>query len=134
MNKTFDRTSIEGAARFFQNCVRNGDVDGALSCFDAEAVYIPTLGNVVKGTVAIRKGLEMLCGMKPNLQAKRSLALEAGDLASWVDEWTLQATLPDGTPLVMNGVSSDIMKRQPDGTWVYLVDNPYGAAALGGAE
>lgn len=127
----FDRTTIEGAARYFQNCVRNNDVEGALSCFDPEAVYVPTLGTVVKGTAEIRRGLETLCGMKPNLQAKRSMALGVGDLASWVDEWTLQATLPDGTPLDMNGVSSDIMKRRPDGTWVYLVDNPYGAAALG---
>ena len=126
----FDRTTIEGAARYFQNCVRDGDVEGALSCFDAEAVYVPTLGTVVKGTAEIRRGLEMLCGMKPNLQAKRSIALEVGDLASWVDEWTLQATLPDGTPLDMQGVSSDIMKRHPNGIWVYLVDNPYGAAAL----
>jgi ketosteroid isomerase-like protein len=53
----FDRSTTEGAARYFQNCVRNGDVEGALSCFDAEAVYIPTLGNVVKGTAEIRKGL-----------------------------------------------------------------------------
>ena len=130
----FDRSTTEGAARYFQNCVRNGDVDGALSCFDAEAVYIPTLGNVVKGTAEIRKGLERLCGMKPNLQAKRSMGFEAGDLASWVDEWTLQATLPDGTALNMKGVSSDILKRQSDGTWVYLVDNPYGAAVLGEAN
>ena len=130
----YDRSTTEGAARYFQNCVRNGDVDGALSCFDAEAIYIPTLGNVVKGTAEIRKGLETLCGMKPNLQAKRSLGLEVGDLASWVDEWTLQATLPDGTVLNMKGVSSDILKKQTDGTWVYLVDNPYGAAALGEAE
>ena len=130
----FDRSTTEGAARYFQNCVRNGDVEGALSCFDAEAVYIPTLGNVVKGTAEIRKELEMLCGMKPNLQAKRSMAFEAGDLASWVDEWTLQATLPDGTALNMKGVSSDVLKRQTDGTWVYLVDNPYGAAVLGEAD
>ena len=133
MSNPFDRTTIEGAARYFQRCVRNDDVDGALGCFDAEAVYIPTLGTVVKGTAEIRKGLEVLCGMKPNLQAKRSRAFEVGDLASWVDEWTLHATMPDGTMLDMTGVSSDIMKRQRDGTWAYLVDNPYGAAVLGDA-
>ena len=130
----FDRTTIEGAARYFQNSVRNGDVESALSCFDAEAVYVAAPGTVVKGTADIRPALEMLCRMKPNLEAKRSLALEVGDLASWVDEWSLQATLPDGTHLDMKGVSSDIMKRHPDGTWVYLVDNPYGAAALAEVE
>ncbi len=127
----FDRTTPEGAARYFQNCVRNGDLAGAVSCFDGEAVYIPTIGSIARGTAEIRAGMEMLCSMKPNLQAKRSVAYIVGDLASWVDEWHLQATLPDGTALNMTGVSSDILKRQPDGIWVYLVDNPYGAAALG---
>jgi hypothetical protein len=27
-------------------------------------------------------------------------------------------------------VSSDVLKRQANGVWTYLVDNPYGAAYL----
>jgi len=68
--------------------------------------------------------------MKPDLQAQRSVSFETGDIAAWVDEWTLKATTPDGMALDMNGTSSDIMKRLPNGHWVYLIDNPYGAAAL----
>lgn len=130
----FDRSSTEGAARYFQQCVRNGDVDGALSCFAAEAVYVVTPGTVVKGRAEIRIGLERLCAMRPDLQAQRCLAIEVGDHAMWVDEWSLHATLPDGSAMHMKGVSSDILRREPDGTWVYLVDNPYGAAALGAAD
>lgn len=126
----FDRTTTEGAARYFQNCIRSGDVEGAMSCFDEQAVYVAAPDDVVKGTTEIRKKIEVLCAMKPNLQAKRSVAYETGDLAAWVDEWVLQATLPDGTALDLKGVSSDILKRLPSGIWVYLVDNPYGAAVL----
>ena len=129
-DKTFDRTQVEGTARYFQNCIRSGNLDGALSCFDAEAVYVASPGKVVRGSAEIRKALESLIAMKPNLQAKRSLILEVAGLASLVDEWSLKATLPGGKKLVMTGASSDIMKKQADGTWVYLVDNPYGAAAL----
>ena len=129
---TIDRSTPEGAARYFQHCIREGDVEGALSCFDAQAVYIPSPGAKLEGTAEIRKGLEMLCGMNPDLQAQRCLGIEVGDLASWVDEWSLRGTLPDGTVLTLTGVSSDILKRQPNGHWAYLVDNPYGAAALDG--
>jgi ketosteroid isomerase-like protein len=38
--------------------------------------------------------------------------------------------LPGGKKLAMTGASSDVMKKQADGNWVYLVDNPYGAASL----
>lgn len=130
MEHTFDRTSIEGAARYFQNCIRNGDVEGALSSFDEEAIYVTEAGKYVEGKAEIKERLEFLCGIKPDLQALRSASFTIGDIASWVDEWTLKATLPDGTKLDLKGISSDVMKRQKDGTWAYLIDNPYGADYL----
>jgi len=130
MNQNFDRTTMLGAARYFQECVRNGDIEGALSSFHDDAIYVSQPGVFVKGKVDIRQALEFICGMRPDLQAQRSVSFEVGDIASWVDEWTLRATTPDGVALDMKGTSSDILKRLPNGNWVYLVDNPYGAAAL----
>jgi len=130
MSAIFDRTTILGTARYFQNCVRNGDIEGALSSFHDDAVYVSQPGNFVKGKSEIRKALELLCAMRPDLQAQRSVSFETGEIAAWLDEWTLKATTPDGVELDMNGTSSDIMQRLPNGIWVYLVDNPYGAAAV----
>jgi len=130
MSEIFDRSTILGAARYFQHCIRTGDVEGALSSFHDDAVYVSQPGNVVKGKADIRTALEIVCAMRPDLQAQRSMSFETGDIAAWLDEWTLKATMPDGVALDMNGTSSDIMKRLPNGNWVYLVDNPYGAAAV----
>ena len=126
----FDRSTPLGAARYFQNCVRNNNLEGALSCFDDNAIYITEPGKFVQGKAAMRPTLARICAMKPNLQAKRSAIFQLGDIASWVDEWTLKATLPDGKTLDLAGVSSDILKKQPGGIWTYLVDNPYGAGYL----
>ncbi|CAN5188986.1 hypothetical protein BH09BAC4_BH09BAC4_31170 [soil metagenome] len=130
MKELFDRTTPVGAARYFQHCVRNGDVENALDCFDSEAIYVTGPGTFVNGKEHIRKALEKVCAMKPDLQAKRSADFSIGNITAWVDEWTLKATLPDGTKLDLYGVSSDVLKKQADGNWAYLVDNPYGAAYL----
>lgn len=130
MNDVFDRTNIEGSARYFQNCVRNGDVEGALDCFDDEAIYVTGIGTFVSGKENIRKALEQVCGLKPDLQAQRSTGFTVDNITAWVDEWTMKATLPDGTKLEMRGTSSDILKKQANGNWAYLVDNPYGAEYL----
>ena len=127
----FDRTNPERAARYFQNCIRAGDVDGAVSCLDVNAIYVTEAGKFVQGRAAIRGAVAKVAGMKPDLQAKRSaILMPGGDIASLVDEWTLKATLPNGQKLDLAGVSSDILKRQANGVWTYLVDNPYGAAYL----
>jgi hypothetical protein len=30
------------------------------------------------------------------------------------------------------GLSTDVLRQQPDGTWLSVIDNPYGAALVGG--
>ena len=130
MKDVFDRTSIEGSARYFQNCVRNGDVENAIDCFDDRAIYVTGIGTFVTGKENIRKAIEQVCALKPDLQAQRSIGFTVDNITSWVDEWTLKAILPDGTKLNLKGTSSDILKKQTNGNWVYLVDNPYGADYL----
>jgi len=130
MKDVFDRTSIEGSARYFQNCVRNGDVENAIDCFDDQAIYVTGIGTFVTGKENIRKAIEQVCALKPDLQAQRSTRFTVDNITSWVDEWTLKAILPDGTKLDLKGTSSDILKKQTNGNWVYLVDNPYGADYL----
>ncbi len=57
--------------------------------------------------------------------------LTTGDLAMSLVKWTLNGTGPDGKPLTMTGTSSDVARRQPDGTWRMVIDNPWGTAIVG---
>jgi ketosteroid isomerase-like protein len=50
--------------------------------------------------------------------------LEAGDVALVVNDWTMAGTAPDGTPVVRDGRSADVLRRQPDGSWKVLIDRP----------
>ncbi|GGS94212.1 hypothetical protein GCM10010206_66120 [Streptomyces cinerochromogenes] len=62
--------------------------------------------------------------MRPDPRAHRWTGPATGDIVAWADEWIIKATSPDGTALDMSGVSSDVLRRRPDGTHIYLVDNP----------
>jgi ketosteroid isomerase-like protein len=31
----------------------------------------------------------------------------------------------------MDGVTSDVLRRQADGRWLFVIDNPWGAGVLG---
>jgi ketosteroid isomerase-like protein len=43
--------------------------------------------------------------------------------------WQLEGTGPDGSPIRLDGTSSDVLRRRPDGSWGVLIDDPWGAAA-----
>ncbi len=48
-----------------------------------------------------------------------------GDLALLHAEWTLKGTGPDGQAVELAGRTSEVVRRQTDGSWRYVIDNPY---------
>jgi ketosteroid isomerase-like protein len=34
----------------------------------------------------------------------------------------------DGNPVELHGTTSELVRRQPDGTWKYVIDHPFGGA------
>ena len=53
--------------------------------------------------------------------------LEAKGTALVINKWILRGTQPNGTPITMSGQSADVLRRQQDGTWRVLIDDPWGA-------
>jgi ketosteroid isomerase-like protein len=52
--------------------------------------------------------------------------IENGDLAVAYGEWTLTGGAdPDGNPVDLEGRSTDVMRRQSDGSWLDAIDDPY---------
>ena len=49
------------------------------------------------------------------------------DIAVVSNTWTMTAELPDGSTHREGGVSADVLRRQADGSWLVLIDQPRGA-------
>lgn len=56
--------------------------------------------------------------------------LLAGDTAIHTAPWSMRATAPDGTPIEQRGLSVAVLRRQRDGSWLMVTDNPYGQRLL----
>jgi ketosteroid isomerase-like protein len=50
--------------------------------------------------------------------------LEANGLALTHGHWTLGSTGIDGKQTVLNGRGTMVSRRQPDGTWKIVLDDP----------
>jgi ketosteroid isomerase-like protein len=72
--------------------------------------------------------------MKGRITVRSRFATAAGDLAVLSNEWTL--TVGDET---MSAITAEVARREPDGSWLYVIDAPYAslepeeAAALAAA-
>jgi ketosteroid isomerase-like protein len=64
--------------------------------------------------------------MKGTLGLKVTRVLEAGDLALVVGVWSFVGTGPDGGPVTLTGHNADVLRRQANGSWRFMIDNPWG--------
>ena len=127
MSFTTPQELIDGFFRAFNA----GDLDATLALYEPNAALVAEPSKTVHGVAALREALGAFLGMKPKLTREKSELITAGDLALSLVKWTLNGTGPDGKPLTMTGTSSDVARRQPDGTWRLVIDNPWGTAIVG---
>jgi ketosteroid isomerase-like protein len=107
-----------------------GDIDGALSLYGPDSAFNNGRhGGVSFGLSQIRESLKRFTELKPALVVSTSNVIQTGDIALMNSHWLLKGTRPDGTPVEMGGHGSDVMARQPDGSWKFLIDNAWAIEA-----
>jgi uncharacterized protein (TIGR02246 family) len=107
-----------------------GDLDGIVSLYEPDATFVPQPGQTVTGTSAIREALKGFLALKGELVMQPARVIQADDTALLFSKWTLSGTGPDGNAVELAGHTSDVVRRQADGTWLMVIDNPYGAEGV----
>ena len=119
----------QAAIELFAAAMSAGDLDSALALYEPDATFAPQPGASVTGLSAIGEALGGFLALRPTLSGNVRKVLEADGVALVVNEWTLAGTQPGGAEIAMSGVSADVLRRQEDGRWLILVDDPWGADA-----
>ena len=112
----------------FAERAANGDAVGLIGLYEPGAVFEPEFGTVLRGVDEFRPALTELAQLRPRIDyAGEPDVVIVGDIAIVSNLWTMTAELPDGTRLREGGVSADVLRRQRDGSWLVLIDQPRGA-------
>ncbi len=123
-------SSPSEATEAFLEAFNSGDVEAILAHYGSGAVFVTKDGQVLQGAESMRQEFAGFMAMKPNLQIDKSQTISAGDLVVNVVKWTIKGTGPDGAAVVMEGSGFDVMRKEADGSWKMVIDNPWGAAIL----
>ncbi|MEU0741584.1 nuclear transport factor 2 family protein [Streptomyces sp. NPDC006134] len=104
----------EDLTRLFVERANAGDAAGLAALYEEEAVMAYPPGSVTVGREAIRGLFEKVLASAPRFEPEQPLpTLVCGDIA-------LTSTPPgDGA-----GARAQVVRRQPDGSWLRLIDQP----------
>ena len=126
---TLPHLSTATPARVLESIVagiNSGDLDSLMPLYERDAAFATQHGSLAPGAPGIREALNGFIAMHGTLDLQVTRVLEVDDLALVIGVWSFDGTGPDGEPVHLQANNADVLRRQADGTWRFVIDNPWG--------
>lgn len=107
----------------FEQGMNRGDIEAVVALYEPDGVLIAAPGQVAQGTDAIHATLQRFVAMKPQFKLVVKNFVTSGDIAVVYNDWT-GSVEAEGARVEMAGKAIEVCRRQPDGTWRFVVDDP----------
>jgi ketosteroid isomerase-like protein len=105
-----------------------GEVQAIMRLYEPGGVMITLPDREAVGRAAFPGLLQDLLAMKPPMQVETLSAIQVGDLALLRSRWRITGTGADAQAVEFADQGTEVVRRQPDGAWLFVIDDPYAAA------
>ena len=119
-------TTPEEVLKSIVEGINTENLDSLMSLYESDAAFAAQPGNLAHGLAGIREALNGFIAMKGKLDLKVTRVLEANGLALVIGVWSFIGTGADGKQVKLASKSADVLRRQTDGSWRFVIDNPWG--------
>ena len=109
-----------------------GDLAGMVALYESDASVVSEPGGkVVSGLAALEENLQGFLSLGGQIDLRLQRCVQSSDLAILYSGWTMTGHAPDGSEVSLKHQTTDVVRRQEDGTWLLAIDNPFGIEGIG---
>ena len=109
----------------FRHAFNLGDVEALIALYEPNAVLVVD-GKAVTGRESIRKVLESFLARRGRMTLETRAVVESQQgLAVLYGGWVVEPPRGMEAEIATRGLSTEVVRKQPDGTWLFVIDNPY---------
>lgn len=121
--------SPEHAVEMLDQAFNNGDLEAVLAFYEEAATLVATPITVLRGRAQLRAFFESALRSGSHAKQLKTRVIESGEIALFLSRWTLipKNAAPETR---QEFFATTVMRKQSDGSWKVLIDNPIGPAAL----
>jgi uncharacterized protein (TIGR02246 family) len=112
------------------HAINEANLERALAAYEEDAVLVAQPGVTARGVSQLKEALSGFVAMKARLRSEAQQVIQNEDVALYIGRWSLSGVDPSGKPVNMGGESTDVLRRQRDGRWLIVLDNPWGSQIL----
>jgi ketosteroid isomerase-like protein len=120
-------TSPEHAVELLDRAFAQGDLHAVLSFYEDAAVVITEPGKAARGTAELRSFFARAMQSGSSAKQLQTQVIEADGVALFLSRWVLQVKGARERTFT----ATTVFRKQPDGGWKALIDNPFGPLILG---
>jgi len=103
----------------FLDAFNRGDVEAVVALYETDAALV-TRDGVAVGHPAIREAYQRMISAGARMELETRAVTESGEgLALLHASWTFHHA-----GKIIPGLSTEVVRRQADGTWLFLIDEP----------
>ncbi len=102
----------EDVHRLFAEAMNAGDLEALAELYPARGGATPS-----------HEGLRDLLALKPQISVETRSVVRSGEVALLGSRWHLDGTTPEGATVALTGQGAEVVQRQADGTWRYVVES-----------
>jgi uncharacterized protein (TIGR02246 family) len=110
----------------FEKAFNAADLEALGALYEPEAILASGSGGAAVGPVAIREAYRGFLELKPQIRVQTLEVLEApGGIAMLHGKWEITERQPDGAEVRRQARNTEVVRRQADGRWLFVIDNPF---------
>ena len=119
------KTPIE-VDQLFAKALEAGDLEAIVALYEPQAVVPGQSGQPpAVGHDQIREAMRPFIELKPtNVVLAATVVAELDGVAILYDDWRGTGHAPDGSEAPLEGKAIEVVRRQADGSWKFIFDDP----------
>lgn len=103
----------------------NKDIEGVMASYEANATVVFEPEQAESDAVQIREMFLRTFSVNPQFTFTGHEVFITGEIATHITPWHMTGTAPDGSKIEQSGLSVAILRKQKDGSWLMILDNPH---------
>jgi ketosteroid isomerase-like protein len=114
----------EEISDLFMRYMSEGNLDAVVDLYDENVAFAAQGGKIARGRDAVREELRGFAEARTPFTFDVKRVVQANDTALIHNLYTIESSPP------MSGYAIEVARRQPDGTWRWLIGDPFTVGAM----
>lgn len=123
---TDDQKSVLETVESMTDAFHRSDLEGIMQRYESAAAVAFDPGQTLVDMATIRQTFQGAFALNPIFSYSGHEIMVLNDLAIHFAPWTMDGKTPDGQEISQSGLSVSVLRKQPDGKWLLVIDNPHG--------